>query len=100
MRIEIIECKSDSLDITDGIWNNDEYYFYDYEKTLNWSPAATGMVECGAVSWELTMDDTSPIDPTIFTADFTGVTKELKIYSGDTAKAGLYDLKVTAYYDR
>ena len=46
------------------------------------------------------MFDSSPIDTTIFTEDFTSSpTKSLVIFTADVLDVGVYDFLVTAYYD-
>ena len=68
-------------------------------KTLSWNPRTTGISECGNVSWSLTMVNSNPIDPTVFTEDFTMSTKTLIVQSTDLIKVGSYDFLVTVKYN-
>ena len=70
-QIEVIECKTGTLSVDAAIWVNDNYYIYGAAKTLTWNPAATGIPECGPVSWSLTMVNSNPIDGSVFVEDFT-----------------------------
>ena len=45
------------------------------------------------------MVDSSVIDSSVFTENFTPATKTLVISSTDVAKAASYDFLVTVYYD-
>ena len=44
------------------------------------------------------MVDTSPVDTSVFTANFINPTKTLVIYSIDVSKAGFYDFLITVFY--
>lgn len=66
---------------------------------MTWNPAATGIPECGPVSWTLSMVNSNPIDGSVFVEDFTLPTKTLIIQSTEPTKVGSYDFKVTVKYD-
>lgn len=98
-QIELRECLASTLDVDASIWLNYHYYIYEPSKFFIWTPAATGISECGIVLWQLTMLDTSPIDTAVFYYDFSTATKRIDIYSTDISKAGIYVFEVTVYYD-
>ena len=79
--IEVKECMSFTLDADASVWLDDFYYVRDVTKTLTWTPSATGITECGDMTWTLTKesDDSAP-DTNVFPSlDFTASTKTLQI---------------------
>ena len=98
-QIELRECLASSLDVDASIWLDYHYYIYETLKALSWSPAATGIADCGTVEWQLTMLDSSPIDTAVFTENFSLSTKTMNIYSTDVSKASIYVFEVRVLYD-
>ena len=57
--------------------------------------------ECGAITFEVEMQDGTALDNTIFTATLDGSLGAIQIletYTTDPAKVGTHNLKVIAYF--
>ena len=75
------------------------YYIYDAATVLTWTDVtevSSSQLDslCGVWSYELTQTDSSPLDSSVFTIDYTA--KTLTILSNDQAKESSYTVQVKA----
>jgi len=98
-------CFNDTLAIDTTIFASPAftYNIKDETKFFSWNDGAVSSLLsqtlCGSYTWDVTQDDETSLDSTIFTVgDFTLTTKTIAIYSAECLKSKTYNMLVKVYY--